>query len=125
MAMEDKSFRAEGAVDEIGKLYVWQEAVLKSVQRKNAPDLSERQMTILLTVYLKPYPHTVKSLSTLLGISKPPVTRALDRLGEYGFIKRQPDENDRRNVLILRTVKGACFLKEFADIINQAEKNNK
>ena len=124
MTVKEISSIQEKAVDEIKHLYVWQEAVLKSVRRKNAPDLSERQMTILLTVYLKPYPHTVKSLSNLLAISKPPVTRALDRLGEYGFIKRQPDENDRRNVLILRTVKGACFLKEFVDIVNQAEKNN-
>ncbi|MBR7158779.1 MAG: MarR family transcriptional regulator [Alphaproteobacteria bacterium] len=102
-------------------LSVWQKAVLENVQSADAPDLSERQMAILLTVYLKPYPHTVKSLSELLIISKPPVTRALDTLASYGFIKRQPDRKDKRKVLIMRTVKGAEFLSKFAGIIGKAE----
>ncbi len=106
----------------VQNLNVWQQAVLENVKSPEAPDLSERQMAILLTVYLKPYPHTVKSLSGLLDISKPPVTRALDTLAGYGFIKRLPDAKDRRKVMIMRTVKGAEFLNKFADIIGKAEK---
>ncbi|WP_086463713.1 MarR family transcriptional regulator [Oceanibaculum nanhaiense] len=94
-------------------LDLWRRALLESV-RADAPDLSSRQMAILLTVYLTPPPHTVRGLAQTLSISKPAVTRALDRLGELGLLKRRPDETDRRSVLVQRTVKGSVFLSDFA-----------
>jgi len=101
-------------------LDLWRRALLESV-RADAPDLSSRQMAILLTVYLTPPPHTVRGLAQTLNISKPAVTRALDRLGELGLLKRRPDETDRRSVLVQRTVKGSVFLSEFAGLILAAE----
>lgn len=97
-------------------LELWRGAIVESVRRE-APDLSARQMALLLTVYLTPPPHTVRGLSAMLGVSKPAVTRALDRLGEFGLAKRKIDETDRRSVLVQRTVKGSVYLREFADII--------
>ncbi|MFN3462191.1 MAG: MarR family transcriptional regulator [Oceanibaculum sp.] len=94
-------------------LDLWRRALVESV-RADAPDLSARQMAILLTVYLTPPPHTVRGLAHTLNISKPAVTRALDRLGELGLLKRRPDETDRRSVLVQRTVKGSVFLSDFA-----------
>ncbi|TAN66701.1 MAG: MarR family transcriptional regulator, partial [Magnetospirillum sp.] len=73
-----------------------------------------------LTVYLTPPPHTVRGLAATLNISKPAITRALDRLTEFGLVKRKVDDQDRRSVLIQRTVKGSVFLREFGDIIVQA-----
>ena len=97
-------------------LDLWRAAIVESVRRE-APDLSARQMALLLTVYLSPPPHTVRGLALALNISKPAVTRALDRLGEFGLARRKLDETDRRSVLIQRTVKGSVFLREFGDII--------
>ncbi len=97
-------------------LDLWRGAIVESVRRE-APDLSARQMARLLTVYLTPPPHTVRGLAAALNVSKPAITRALDRLGEYGLVRRKADEADRRSVLILRTVKGSVFLREFGDII--------
>ncbi len=97
-------------------LDLWRGAIVESVRRE-APDLSARQMALLLTVYLTPPPHTVRGLAIALNVSKPAITRALDRLGEYGLVRRKVDEADRRSVLILRTVKGSVFLREFGDII--------
>ena len=77
-------------------------------------------MAILLTVYLTPPPHTVRGLAQTLNISKPAVTRALDRLGELGLLKRRPDETDRRSVLVQRTVKGSVFLSDFAGQVMEA-----
>ncbi len=85
-----------------------------------SPDLSIRQFTLLLQVYLAPPPHTVRGLARALGISKPAVTRALDRLSVLGFIRRARDQSDRRIVHVQRTVKGAVFLSEFADQIAEA-----
>jgi len=100
-------------------LDLWRGAIVESV-RRDAPDLSARQMALLLTVYLIPPPHTVRGLAAHLNVSKPAITRALDRLTEYGLIKRKVDDHDRRSVLIQRTVKGSVFLREFGDIIATA-----
>ena len=55
-----------------------------------------------------------RELATLMNISKPAVTRAVDRLSELELVQRKTDENDRRSVLIQRTLKGRAFLTEFA-----------
>ena len=100
-------------------LALWREALCSSV-RDDGPDLSARQMSILLTVYTQAPPHTVRGLSESLNISKPAVSRALDRLGTLGYIRRRRDDYDRRSVQVQRTVKGAVFLSEFADIVSRA-----
>jgi DNA-binding MarR family transcriptional regulator len=102
-------------------LELWRRALTESV-RRDGHDLSARQMALLLTVYLTTPPHTVRGLSALLNISKPAVTRALDRLGMLGLARRRRDDDDRRSVLVQRTVKGSVFLSEFADIVTHAGK---
>ena len=78
-------------------------------------------MALLLCVYLGEGPHTVRGLAKDLKISKPAVSRALDRLGELSYIRRERDDLDRRNVLVQRTQAGAKFLVDFAGIITAAE----
>ncbi len=95
-------------------LEFWREAMVRSV-RSEHPDLTTRQMAIILTVYLTPPPHTVRGLAETLGVAKPVITRALDTLGQMGYLKRKRDEADKRNVLIQRTVKGAVYLRDFSD----------
>ncbi|MFH1806583.1 MAG: MarR family transcriptional regulator [Pseudomonadota bacterium] len=102
-------------------LDLWRIAIVESV-RRDSPDLSARQMALMLSVYLTPAPHTVRGLADALNISKPAITRALDRLSSLGMVKRKVDEDDRRSVLIQRTVKGSVFLREFGDIIASAGK---
>ncbi|MBV9523507.1 MAG: MarR family transcriptional regulator [Alphaproteobacteria bacterium] len=99
-------------------LDLWRRVLVDSVRRAG-PDLSARQLALVLTVYMSPAPHTVRSLAALLNISKPAVTRALDRLGKLGIIRRKVDENDRRSIFVKRTVKGSAFLRAFADLIAQ------
>jgi len=105
-------------------LDLWRRALSESV-RRSGPDLSARQMAILLTIYLTPPPHTVRGLAELLNISKPAVTRALDRLGMLSLARRKRDEADKRNVLVQRTVKGSVFLSEFSEIMLTAAKAGK
>lgn len=101
-------------------LNLWRAATVQSV-RRDGPDLTARQMGLLLTVYLTTPPHTVRGLAIALNISKPAVTRALDRLCTLGFLRRKVDDEDRRSVLVQRTVKGSVFLSEFAGLILAAE----
>lgn len=100
-------------------LDLWRTVLVTSVKQAG-PDLSSRQLALLLTVYLTPPPHTVRSLASTLNISKPAISRALDRLGRLGFARRKRDDTDRRNVLVQRTVKGSVFLTEFAHLVIDA-----
>ena len=103
-------------LNELQALNIWRRAIVASV-RADAPDLSARQMALLLTVYLTPRPHTVRGLATLINVSKPAITRAVNRLVELQLVRRNTDENDRRSVLIQRTVSGSVFLREFGELI--------
>jgi DNA-binding MarR family transcriptional regulator len=81
------------------------------------PDLSARQLAILLTVYLETPPHTVRGLAHKLGVTKPVITRALDTRGRLEILSRRRDESDRRNVVVQRTVKGALYVERLADLV--------
>ncbi|MGK6319738.1 MarR family transcriptional regulator [Sphingomonas sp. DT-204] len=85
--------------------------------RSGEPDLTNRQMALLLLVYLDPGPHTVRGLARALNVSKPVVTRALNRLGALGYLRRQRDDTDKRNIFVARTTKGADFLAEFGQFL--------
>ena len=100
-------------------LELWRR-VLTSSLRRGLPDLSQRQCALLLQVYLTPPPHTVRGLAEQLRMSKPAVTRALDRLAALDYLRRKTDESDRRSVLVQRTVKGSVFLREFADMVAES-----
>ncbi|MDP6704746.1 MAG: MarR family transcriptional regulator [Alphaproteobacteria bacterium] len=100
-------------------LAIWRRAMTESV-RSEQPDLSARQMALMLTVYQDPVPQTVRGLAAHLKVSKPAIVRALDSLGKLDFVRRRPDERDRRSVQIHRTVRGAVFLSEFAGLVAQA-----
>jgi DNA-binding MarR family transcriptional regulator len=105
--------------EDLQALDIWRRALSASV-RMAAPDLSARQMSILLTIYLTQPPHTVRGLAQSPNISKPAITRAIDRLTEIEFVRRKVDEQDRRSVLVQRTVRGSVFLREFGELIVSA-----
>ena len=110
-----------GSSKTIRALSFWH--VVTSVALQKMPvDLSARQTAVLLNVYLIPSPHSIKSLSDELLISKPAVCRAVDALESMKLVKRVRDKQDKRNVLLQRTVKGSVYLSEFADIIINATK---
>ena len=85
--------------------------------RSGEPDLTNRQMALLMLVYLDPGPHTVRGLARALNVSKPVVTRALNRLGTLGYLRRQRDDTDKRNIFVARTAEGADFLAEFGHFL--------
>lgn len=97
-------------------LSLWRDVTLEGV-REHGADLTQRQMSVLLTVYLTNPPHTVRGLAQILDVGKPVITRALDTMGRAGLIKRKRDEEDRRNVLVQRTVKGSVFLNDLGERI--------
>lgn len=97
-------------------LRLWHETMVAIVQ-DDEKDLTHRQMAILLIVYLETPPHTVRGLAEQLRVTKPVITRALDTMGKMGLITRRRDDNDKRNVIISRTVEGTLYLERLADLM--------
>jgi DNA-binding MarR family transcriptional regulator len=81
--------------------------------RSGEPDLTNRQMALMMTVYVQPGPHTVRGLAEVLNVSKPVITRALNKLSALGYLRRERDAADRRNIFVAQTPKGAEFLDGF------------
>ncbi len=104
-------------------LELWYDVTLESV-RGDVPDLSARQVAILMTVYLRPAPHTVRSLAAHLNVTKAVITRALNTLGQHGFVTRARDPRDKRSVLIARTGRGSSYLVNFADMVRAQTKQH-
>lgn len=103
-------------------LHRWHQVIARSL-RELPYDLSQRQIGVLLTVYMSPPPHTIRSLSEQLMVSKPAICRAVDALSQLDLIRRKKDEQDRRNVFLQRTINGSVFLRDFADIIVEVHKD--
>ena len=101
----------------------WMQTLISYV-RSGQPDLTNRQMALMLLVYLTPGPHTVRGLANILGVSKPVITRALNTLGTLGYLRRVRDEADRRNVFVAKTSSGQEFLESFESNIEQERAAN-
>jgi len=92
-----------------------------SIVASDAHDLTGRQLGVFLTVYLETGDHTVRGMASKLNVSKPAITRALDRLTEFDLVRREDDPNDRRSVIVLRTQTGAAYLRKVAGFLREAE----
>lgn len=103
-------------ISALQSLRLWHAAAMDMV-RDDQPDLSTRQLAILLEVYLASPPHTVRGLAAKLGVTKPVITRALDTMGRLGLLSRSRDPKDRRNVLVKRTVDGALYVERLGDLV--------
>jgi DNA-binding MarR family transcriptional regulator len=84
--------------------------------RRDGRDLTARQITVFLSVYMDEHTHTASSLAELLHISRPGVTRVMDRLVEFDLLGREEDREDRRRVLVRRTTRGTAFFRELVRI---------
>jgi DNA-binding MarR family transcriptional regulator len=89
---------------------------LLSLVRRDGRDLTARQLAAFLAVYMDEKTYTVSGLAELLCISRPGVTRIMDRLIQYDLIAREEAREDRRRVLVCRTASGAIFFAEVVGI---------
>lgn len=89
---------------------------LLTLVRRDGRDLTARQLTAFLSVYMDEQTHTVSTLAELLHISRPGVTRIMDRLVQFDLVAREEDREDRRRVLVRRTSRGVQFFREVVGI---------
>ena len=95
-------------------------ATIVDLVRRDGPDLSARQLSVFMTCYLDTAAQTVRGLAVKLNVSKPAITRALDRLSEFDLVRRKTDPLDRRSVLVQRTAAGMAFLRELRNVLADA-----
>lgn len=62
-------------------------------------DLSFIEM-LIVTYLKKKGPTKLSKLASLAGLTKPTITHLIDGLEARGFVKREPDQNDRRVILV-------------------------
>ena len=86
-----------GASDELTNVL---RSTIVALVRQDGPDLTARQLGVFLTCYLESEAQTVRGLAATLHVSKPAITRALDRLAEFDLVRRKKDPLDRRSVLV-------------------------
>lgn len=96
MSRDDKS----ALIDQLGHLVVrWQDATQKydeAVGEIYGLSATER----LCLSFLWPGPQTASAIAKEIRLTPAAVTALLDRLESRGFVRRKPDPNDRRKVLV-------------------------
>jgi DNA-binding MarR family transcriptional regulator len=93
-----------------------------SLVRREGPDLTARQLAVMLICYLEDGPHTVRGLAARLEVAKPAITRALDRLEQFDLAHRRQDPRDRRSIVVARTPEGQSFLESLRGMLEEAAK---
>lgn len=101
-------------------LDILRETVVGTV-RLDGPDLSARQLSVLLIISIEKGPHTVRGLAARLNVSKPAVTRSLDRLQDLELAGREPDPRDRRSVLVVPTKSGRAYIETVRGLMAAAK----
>ena len=95
----------------------WLQATIVNSVRERHDDLTLRQLAVMMITYLEDETPTVRGLAKALRISRPAISRALDRLGEAGLTRRQTDPHDRRSVVVRRTRKGTQRMQQLRDMM--------
>ncbi len=94
--------------------------ILLALVRRDGRDLTARQLTAFLSVYTADSVHTVSTLADEMNISRPGVTRVMDRLVQFDLMAREEDREDRRRVLARRTARGLEFFRDLSEIIKES-----
>lgn len=74
---------------------------------------------LLLTAILAYRRSPMGTLARSLHVSMPTVTGIVDRLVRSGYVRRMPDPDDRRQVLVELTPRGQAFIRQFQAVIRR------
>lgn len=80
-------------------------------------NLTHRQLLILLTIYLDNNVSRVREVAKQLFIPKPSISRTLDKLESLDLIRREVEVNDKRSIIIKKTVKGGKLLTDCSKMV--------
>jgi DNA-binding MarR family transcriptional regulator len=95
-------------------------ATICGVVRSGVSDLSAGQLAILLVIGLESGMHTVRGLAKRLSISKPAISRSLDRLRDLGLASRADHPRGRRSILVVRIQVGMSYVGDLRNLMCDA-----
>ena len=72
-----------------------------------------REARLLCAEECRPGPRTPAELAEAAGVTRATMTGLVDTLERDGFVKRQPDPKDRRQMSVRLTARGEKFLQAF------------
>ncbi len=75
-------------------------------------DLTVRQLAGFLVIYTAEQPYTVYGLAAHLNLPAPSIRCIMDRLARLGLIVCERNPQDRRSLLVHRTVAGSDFFHQ-------------
>jgi DNA-binding MarR family transcriptional regulator len=102
----DIDLDVEGIVDRIGKINSRMKKAQKATLREHGLTLEEWGVMSRLRLGNDACRSSPGELADELELSSGAMTSRLDRLEEAGLVRRLPDPNDRRGVVVQLTVKG-------------------
>lgn len=76
-------------------------------------DLTTREIALLGLIVDRPGPHTVRALAGELKVSKPVVTRSVNRLVREGLVIKDRSDSDGRDVHIMPRKAGSALRASF------------
>lgn len=82
---------------------------------RTGTDVTVRQLVVLMEC--RETKRTVRELALNMGIAKPAISRAADRLTNWKYLVRRKDPNDRRSIFLELTAAG----RKFVDKLTGAE----
>jgi DNA-binding MarR family transcriptional regulator len=107
----------QGAALSADQLFTILRGIIVGLVQADEPDLTMRGLGMFLICYLNEEMQTVRGIAAHLEISKPSISRSLDRLAALDLIERRPDPSDGRSVLLGRTEAGNKLLVEIRSLV--------
>jgi DNA-binding MarR family transcriptional regulator len=88
--------------------------------RENSPDLTARQLAVLLTCTLESQPLSSGALAARIGLNPSAISHALRRLEELGLARRTNNPRDGRIVLAEVTDRGRTLVQHLGAVMQSA-----
>jgi MarR family transcriptional regulator, organic hydroperoxide resistance regulator len=94
----------------------YREYLREELETKGGKGLLPAHGSILACLYRSGGSVQVLEIARLLGRSKSSISELVDRLEEFGYIEKVPNDDDKRGVTVTLTRKGRDFKKHFEEI---------
>jgi DNA-binding MarR family transcriptional regulator len=106
------------ADDELPRILM---ATIVASTRSDCTGLNLRQLAVCLRTCLeRDIEQPGRGLAAALNISKPAITRAVDRLSAFDLARRERDTIDRRSTIVKRTSAGTAYLQTLDKYLSEA-----
>jgi DNA-binding MarR family transcriptional regulator len=110
--------RAEALLDEVSELYAIVLRIARRVHDGDEPMTATQRLALIEIAHAGPL--RPNALARRMETTPATVTRAIDALEEWGFVRRCDNPNDRRGVLVASTPRGRRWADRRGRLVREA-----